>query len=374
MTRTPDTDPDPSRTSSERPPSETTGSSHRRGSSASSPSTPSGERHRSARRRTLPEPPEAGHETLLQRWRRKVRRKTLRLVDRSINLLYRVISRIEKAAPPEKRYYRVAIFGSSRIRRNDEIYAQVRELARRLSFVGCDIVTGGGPGLMTAANEGARDGAYRWKTRSFGLTILLPIEEQPNPFLDEVAEHKTFFSRLHQFIRLSHAYIVVDGGIGTTLEAMMVWQLIQVQLLDSRPLIFVGPMWKGLRDWVEGELIARGLASPGDTDLPHWVDTMDEAVEIVREDRDRFLERHEVIVPPPVEGTDKNGDRLPEPAWEETVREAAGAAHATGVQVKKTTVPDTSSDTSSPEETGSRKETSRTRGTERDREPAGIEV
>ena len=233
--------------------------------------------------------------------RRKVRRKTLRSVDWIINRLYRLISRIEKAAPAEKRYYRVAIFGSSRIQPEDEIYQRVRELAWRLSYIGCDIVTGGGPGLMTAANEGARAGAYRWKTRSFGLTILLPMEEQPNPFLDETAEHKTFFSRLHQFIRLSHAYIVVDGGIGTTLEAVMVWQLLQVRLLDHRPLIFVGPMWHGLRDWVEEELIGRGYASKGDTDLPHWVDTMDEAVAIVEAARNRFLERHEVALPPPAE-------------------------------------------------------------------------
>jgi uncharacterized protein (TIGR00730 family) len=289
---------------------------------------------RSPRRRTLPEPPEPRHETVLQRWRRKVRRKTLRLADWSINLLYRAISRIAKAAPKEKRYYRVAIFGSSRIRRDDEIYAQVRELARRLSYIGCDIVTGGGPGLMTAANEGAREGAYHWKTRSFGLTILLPIEEQPNPFLDEVAEHKTFFSRLHQFIRLSHAYIVVDGGIGTSLEALMVWQLVQVRLLDSRPLIFVGPMWRGLRDWVEADLIRRGLASPGDTDLPYWVNSMDEAVEIVEEDRNRFLERNEVILPPPVEfgNGDGNGEELPEPAWDESVREAAANGTAREIE------------------------------------------
>jgi len=268
-------------------------------------------RRRPPQRRSLPEPPEPRHETFFERLRRKLRRKTLRFVDRVINRLYRVISRIEKVAPSEKRYYRVAIFGSSRIERDDEIYPRVRDLARRLSYIGCDIVTGGGPGLMTAANEGAREGAYRYKTRSFGLTILLPIEEQPNPFLDEVAEHKTFFSRLHQFIRLAHAYIVVDGGIGTTLEALMVWQMIQVRLLDTRPLIFVGPMWKGLRDWVERDIVARRLASPGDTALPYWVDSMDEAVEIVREARNRFLARHEVLLPPPMEDVEPEGGDAP---------------------------------------------------------------
>jgi uncharacterized protein (TIGR00730 family) len=192
----------------------------------------------------------------------------------------------------------VAIFGSSRIQAQDATYQEVRELARRLSYMGCDIVTGGGPGLMRAANEGAREGAYHYKTRSFGLTILLPMEEQPNPFLDEVAPHSTFFSRLHQFIRLSHAYIVVDGGIGTTLEAMMVWQLLQVRLLADRPLIFVGPMWRGLRSFIEQEIVSRGLASPPDVEIPVWVDTLDEALEVVRASLDEFLRRNKVVLPP----------------------------------------------------------------------------
>jgi hypothetical protein len=154
---------------------------------------------------------------------------------------------------------------------------------------------------MMAANEGARSGAYRHRTRSFGLTILLPLEEQPNPFLDEVLAHKTFFSRLHQFIRLSHAYIVVDGGVGTTLEALMVLQLLQVKVLRDRALIFVGPMWRGLRDWLREEVVSQRLAGPDLLDLAHWVDTVEEAVEIVRAERDRFLERNEVVLPPPVE-------------------------------------------------------------------------
>jgi predicted Rossmann-fold nucleotide-binding protein len=154
---------------------------------------------------------------------------------------------------------------------------------------------------MRAANEGARAGAYRYKTRSFGLTILLPMEEQPNPFLDEVAHHSTFFSRLHQFIRLSHAYIVMDGGIGTTLEAMMVCQLLQVGMLKDRPLIFVGPMWHGLRDWIEREIARRGLAEPADLNVAFWVDTVDEAVVVVTRYLDDFLRRHRVLLPPAIE-------------------------------------------------------------------------
>ncbi len=223
----------------------------------------------------------------------------IHLYDRVIGLLYDLISWVDRHGPAEKRYFRVAIFGSSRIRTENEHYARVRELARQLSFIGCDIVTGGGPGLMMAANEGARRGAYRYHTRSFGLTILLPLEEQPNPFLDQISSHKTFFSRLHQFIRLGHAYVVVEGGIGTTLEAIMVLQLLQVGVLRDRTLIFVGPMWKGLRSWLHDEVIARGLASPGDLDIAHWVTTIEEAVEIVRAERNRFIERNEVVLPPP---------------------------------------------------------------------------
>ncbi len=248
----------------------------------------------------LPEPAAPPRETRGQRWRRKARTRLGRLIDRTILSLYRTISWLERRGPAERRYFRVAIFGSSRIQPQDESYARVRELARRLSFMGCDIVTGGGPGLMQAANEGARNGAYRYRTRSFGLTILLPIEEQPNPFLDEVAHHPTFFSRLHQFIRLSHVYLVMDGGIGTTLEAMMVWQLLQVQLVKDRPLIFVGPMWRGLRAWVESEIVGHGLASPGDLDVAYWVDDIEQALALVETARNDFLRRHEVQLPPPV--------------------------------------------------------------------------
>ena len=245
-----------------------------------------------------PQPAEPQGETPARRWRRKGRTYVLRAFDRSILAAYRIINWLDRKAPLERRYFRVAIFGSSRIQESDAIYAEVKELARRLSFMGCDIVTGGGPGLMRAANEGARAGAYRYKTRSIGLTILLPMEEQPNPFLDEVAQHNTFFSRLHQFIRLSHAYLVVDGGIGTTLEALMVFQLLQVKMLKDRPLIFVGPMWRGLRSFLEHEIIARGYASPTDLDAAVWVDSLDEALAAVETARDDFLRRHQVILPP----------------------------------------------------------------------------
>ena len=267
-------------------------------------------------RRIFPPEPAVTGETKIQRWRRKRRTYVLRWFDRAILSLYRMIHWLDRNAPVERRYFRVAIFGSSRIQPEDETYAQVRELARQLSYMGCDIVTGGGPGLMRAANEGARAGAYHYKTRSFGLTILLPMEEQPNPFIDEVAQHSMFFSRLHQFIRLSLAYVVMDGGIGTTLEAMMVWQLLQVRMLHDRPLIFVGPMWRGLRTWIEQEIIDRGLASPPDLGHAVWVDTVDEAVEVVTVALEDFLRRHKVVLPPAFEEPPAGLATAPPPAEE----------------------------------------------------------
>src|SRR4029453_16790920 len=249
----------------------------------------------------LPAPAAAPGETRRQRWRRKRRTYVLRWFDRTILSLYRLISWLDRRAPIGQRFFRGAIFGSSRIQPEDAIYAQVRELARQLSYMGCDIVTGGGPGRLGAPNKGARAGAYHYKTRSYGLTILLPMEEQPNPFLDEVAQHSTFFSRLHQFIRLSHAYLVMDGGIGTTREAMMVLQLLQVHMLNSRPLIFVGPMWRGLRDWIERQIIAPGRASPQDLNVAVWVDSVEEAVEVVTRSLQDFLRRHKVVLPPALE-------------------------------------------------------------------------
>lgn len=97
--------------------------------------------------------------------------------------------------------------------------------------MGCEIVTDGGPGLMQAANEGARQAAPENQARSIGMRIMLEFEQRTNPFVGQAHEHRTFFSRLHHVVLLSHAFVVVPGGIGTTLEALMIWQLLQVRKL-----------------------------------------------------------------------------------------------------------------------------------------------
>ena len=130
--------------------------------------------------------------------------------------------------------------------------------------MGCDIISGGGPGLMQAANEGATAANAPERNRSVGIRVDLPFEQDVNPFVTQAFEHKTFFTRLHHFVLTSDAFVVAPGGIGTVLELMMVWQLLQVRHVRDTPLILVGKMWAGLVEWARAHLLASQppLASP----------------------------------------------------------------------------------------------------------------
>ena len=161
-------------------------------------------------------------------------------------------------------YYRVSIFGSARIKPNTEEYMEVYDLAKKLAKNNADIVTGGGPGLMEAANAGAKDGSS--KSKSFGLHVDLPFETSPNEHLDIKFYHKRFSSRLDEFMRISHAVVVTPGGIGTLLELLYTWQLIQVNHISSRPIILVGDMWNGFLDWIKSEPLKAQLLDKADLD------------------------------------------------------------------------------------------------------------
>ena len=213
------------------------------------------------------------------------------VLDRAIYQLWETINDLDQIQPERVEHYRVSVFGSSRIRRGDPIYEEVKKLSSELARLGIDIVTGGGPGLMEAANAGAREGQAGGKSRSFGLAIHLPSEEAANPFVDKVFRHRTFFSRLHHFIRLSSAFIVMPGGIGTALELFMVWQLLQVKHMKEHPLILVGTMWPGLIEWMRATMVERGLVSPPDFDVIKVVGSSDEAIPIIRESYDRWLQQ-----------------------------------------------------------------------------------
>ncbi len=230
---------------------------------------------------------------------RKIRRPpdVARIIDRTIVRLWDTIEELESLNPAELNFYRVAVFGSARVQTGDKEYAQVREVASRLTELGCDIVTGGGPGLMEAANEGAASMRARGlrKTRSYGLTIAIPFEKA-NPYLDSVTAHRTFFSRLHHFVRMSQAFMIFPGGIGSTLELMMVWQLLQVGFMTERPVILVGDMWSGLLEWMRRDMVPRRLMNPEDLDLVHISTSLDDAVARIDRHKQKFDKARELVI------------------------------------------------------------------------------
>ncbi len=216
---------------------------------------------------------------------------TLKVVKQAVLELWEVINALTSLRPPKRERFRVTIFGSARIQSDSPIYQDVKWLASQLTKMQCDIVTGGGPGLMAAANEGSVAADPEDQTRSIGIRIDLEAEQETNPFVEEAFRHRTFFSRLHQFVLISNAFIIVPGGIGSTLEALMVWQLLQVRHLQDIPLIMVGPMWRDLVTWATKYMIhgKTQLADPSDLQIPYCVDTVVDAIEIVEKAQTKWL-------------------------------------------------------------------------------------
>lgn len=206
--------------------------------------------------------------------------------------LWATINNLTRIRPSKRDRYRVTIFGSARPHPDHFVYQEVVRMSAALADLGCDIVTGGGPGLMQAANEGAKAANAGERVQSIGIRVKLPFEQETNPYVAQGFEHETFFSRLHHFVLLSDAYVVAPGGIGTVLESMMIWQLLQVRHLKDTPLIFVGPMWRGLVEWASSVMLRPGfeLASAEDMKIPACVDTAEEAIERIRAHRTSWLE------------------------------------------------------------------------------------
>jgi uncharacterized protein (TIGR00730 family) len=196
--------------------------------------------------------------------------------------LWKVVNNLTRLRPSKRERYRVAIFGSARAQPGTFVYDEVKRAAAAFASMGCDIVTGGGPGLMQAANEGAR---MAGAPGSMGIRVELPFEQDVNPFVEQAFEHETFFTRLHHFVIASDAFVVVPGGIGTVLEMLMIWQLLQVRHMDNVPLILVGKMWRGLVEWARTSMLdpRLALANAEDLQIPQCLDTADEAVAMVRD-------------------------------------------------------------------------------------------
>lgn len=191
-------------------------------------------------------------------------------------------------------FFRVCIFGSARTKPNDEIYKTTEQLAFLLGREGIDVLTGGGQGLMEAANKGVLAGRDESgsRSRSFGISIELNKYEVPSEHLDIKYHHRRFSSRLDDFMRLSNVVVVTPGGIGTVLELFFSWQLLQVGHLSERPVILLDEgFWRGLFQWVNDLQITRGLVSPGDMRWIHFVDTPEQAMKLIMDEHEKFVDR-----------------------------------------------------------------------------------
>jgi uncharacterized protein (TIGR00730 family) len=173
----------------------------------------------------------------------------------------------------------VTIFGSARIREGNPVYDEARTAGRRFAELGWAVVTGGGPGVMEAANRGAKEGGGL----SVGFNIKLPHEQAPNPYLDISLTFRHFYTRKTMFVKVAEGFVVFPGGFGTVDELFEALTLIQTGKVFNFPVVLYDTdYWGELMGWIKGELLADGMISPNDLDLLFVTDDLDEAVERVR--------------------------------------------------------------------------------------------
>lgn len=189
------------------------------------------------------------------------------------------IRTVEEALQHPERF-RVSIFGSARIKKDSVEYQKVFNLAKRLGKLGINIVTGGGPGIMEAANSGLKAGT-NGDAKSVGLTVDLPWETEGNDHLDISKHFRRFSNRLDHFMALSNVVVVMPGGIGTCLELFYTWQLVQVEHICEIPIILADDMWHTLYSWVKKDLLGQGLVSEPDLKPIFCTSTNEETFEII---------------------------------------------------------------------------------------------
>jgi len=172
----------------------------------------------------------------------------------------------------------VSIFGSARIKSDSPLYEKTEKIARLLSDAGFSVISGGGPGIMEAANKGAYEGA----SPSVGLNIELPFEQNHNPWQNISLSFRHFFPRKVAFVKYASAYVVLPGGFGTLDELFEALTLVQTTQSRRMPIILVGSeFWAGLLDWIRAQPLAQKLVSVGDPDLLQVIDDPQEIVDAI---------------------------------------------------------------------------------------------
>ena len=173
----------------------------------------------------------------------------------------------------------VTIYGSARVRPGDELYVKTEEIARRLGKLGFNVITGGGPGIMEAANKGALDA----RAKSIGLNIELPEEQVCNEYTNMSITFHHFFVRKVMLVKYALAFVIMPGGLGTLDELTEVLTLMQTHKIKPFPVIlFSSVYWKGFLDWLQSYTLAQGYISPEDLDLLRVCDTPKGVADIVK--------------------------------------------------------------------------------------------
>lgn len=169
----------------------------------------------------------------------------------------------------------VTVFGSARFREDHPYYQLAREIGSAIARLGFTTITGGGPGIMEAANRGAQEAGGR----SIGCNIILPVEQAPNPYLDLVVTFRYFFVRKVMLVKYSQAFVILPGGLGTLDEAFEATTLIQTSKIFDFPVVFAGvDYWKPMFDFLRDELLAEGAINPSDVERLVLTDSVDQVV------------------------------------------------------------------------------------------------
>ncbi len=172
----------------------------------------------------------------------------------------------------------VTIFGSARVKPDSDHYMQTETIARKLSDAGFAVISGGGPGIMEAANKGAFFG----KSPAVGLNIQLPHEQHANPYQDISHTFRHFFARKVMFVKYACAYVIMPGGFGTLDELLEVLTLVQTDKIGRIPIILVqSRFWEGMVTWMREVLVSEGMINPEDMDLIRVIDQPDEIVDAI---------------------------------------------------------------------------------------------
>jgi uncharacterized protein (TIGR00730 family) len=173
----------------------------------------------------------------------------------------------------------VTIYGSARLHPDDELYLQTEEIANRLGLAGFSVITGGGPGVMEAANKGA----LKAGAKSVGLNIVLPEEQECNTFTTTSMTFNHFFVRKVMLVKYATAFVTIPGGLGTLDELTEVLTLIQTQKIRPFPVLLVNSQyWKGFLDWLKNSVLAREFISASDLNLLRVCDHPDEVIEAIQ--------------------------------------------------------------------------------------------